>query len=752
MIPTRIFSLFVIALGSFEFIVRIFKKSNNKLGLNFSNSIILIAIGIFGFIFDSYMILKLSPVLMNVMLLYTFGITLFKPPTIIYRFAVLADKTIPKSLGEKKIAAYCYKVTIIWSVFFVINGTIAALTVFSGSVLIWAIYNLGVSYILAGILFGCEFIVRKFVHKKIPKAVPLSSFNKNSRNFHDVICYEGSWNDGIYKTWGDFLKGTAVLRKKIESADGDRYFLYCEDCWHFLLAFTALLQCKKEIILSSNINPAYIAEIKGDANFLIDHNFSTDGINEKAFHIPQILLENIHDDITKCPKIISDKTSISLYTSGSTGTPKEVKQRLTELENDNAFILSMWGEELLTRKVCSTVTQHHIYGLLFSIMLPFTAGVPFRRQRVQFPDEFLKLIDTEYSIITIPAFLKRGVEILTPNDLSAKSPWIFVSGGVLDSGLARKTSEVFGFWPIEIYGSTETSGIAWRQSNKGIEWTPFDNVQLGQNDEGCLVIRSPYIKDPEGFETADTVELLEDKRFLLKGRIDSVVKIEEKRISLLEIETRILQSDLASDAFVLSMESTRQYIAAVIVFNNKGREKFDNLEKHIINKFWREYLLNYFESIAIPKKWRYPEVLPPADIQGKIKKETLRQLFSDENQSIKADFSKYNKVKLIEKKEKSITLELSIPDTSPYYDGHFPGFPVLPAVAQVDLVVRFASEHFGMSITVSKINRIKFLNIIRPGNPLIIFMEIDKENMNFKISSPESEIVYSSGAMTINRY
>ena len=471
----------------------------------------------------------------------------------------------------------------------------------------------------------------KSIFKKIPKNIPLSSFNKESRNLSHIMCYEGAWSDGIYKTWDDFLKETSVLRKEIESAGNDRWFLYCEDCWHFLLAFTALLQCQKEIILSSNVSPAYIAEIKGDANLLTDHIFPVDSISEKTFFIPSILSENTHEEgINECPKITSSETSIVLFTSGSTGTPKAVKQRLTELENDNAFILSMWKEELLFRKFCSTVNHHHIYGLLFSILLPFTAGIPFRRQRIKVPEEFLSLTDTEYAIVTVPAFLKRGVEILSANDLAAKSPWIFVAGGVLDEGLARKIGEIFGFWPIEIYGSTETSGIAWRQSDKGIEWTPFANVQLSQNDEGCLVIRSPYIKDMACFETADTVELLEDGRFLLKGRIDSVVKIEEKRISLAEIEARITQSGLATDAFVIPMEGRRQYLAAVIVFNNKGKEKFNNVEVYKINKFWREYLLNYFENVVIPKKWRYPEALP-TDIQGKINRNAIMQLFLDVN-------------------------------------------------------------------------------------------------------------------------
>jgi len=480
-IPVRIFSLFTIALALFDIVFRILQKHTKKHISNYSNSLLLLIMGILGLIINTNIVHKLSPVMMNIMLLYTFGITLFEPPAMIYRFAVLADKSIPKSLGQKEIAAYCYKVTVIWVVFFIINGSIAALTVFFGSDFLWAIYNNGVSPVLIGSLFAGEFIVRKIVHKKIPKAVPLSSFNNKSRNLSHVMCYEGAWNDSIYKTWGDFLKGTSALRKKIELVDGNRWFLYCEDCWHFLLAFTALLQCKKEIILSCDISPAYITEITEDTNFLTDHIFPVDGVNEKTILIPSILSENDHMGIYKCPKIKRDKTSIVLLTSGSHDTSKVIKQQLTKLENDNAYILSVWGRELLDRKFYSTVNHHHIYGLLFSILLPFTAGIPFRRQRIQVPDEFKKLNDTGYTIITSAAFLEREVEILRQNDISAKSNWVFVADGELEPELAGKTSEIFGFWPIEINSSIEMtsqewpSGIAWRQSNKGLEWTPFDN-------------------------------------------------------------------------------------------------------------------------------------------------------------------------------------------------------------------------------------------------------------------------------------
>ncbi|MCL2129444.1 MAG: acyl-CoA synthetase [Treponema sp.] len=442
---------------------------------------LLLIIGISGFIINTDIVHKLSPVMMNIMLSYSFGITLFEPPAMIYRFAVLMDKSIPKSLGQKEIAAYCYKVTVIWVVFFIINGIVAAFTVFFGSDLFWAIYNGGVANVLMGSLFAGEFIVRKIVDKKIPKAFPLSSFKSKSRSLSHVICYEGAWNDGIHKTWGDFLKETSALRKKIEPVEGNIWLLYCEDCWHFLVAFTALLQCKKEIIVSCNISNAYISEIREDVNFLTDHIFPIDGIErysfKKTFLITSILSENRHEGIYECPKITSDKTSIVLFPLASPEAPKAIKQRLTELENDNAKILSMWGRELLNSKFCSTVNQHNIYGLLFSILLPFTAGIPFRRE-VMVPEEFIKLNDSGYTIITSAAFLERGAEFLRQKGISNKSTWVFVSNGELNPELAGETSEIFGFWPIEINLATHEipGGIAWRQSNKSLEWTPFGNV------------------------------------------------------------------------------------------------------------------------------------------------------------------------------------------------------------------------------------------------------------------------------------
>jgi 3-hydroxymyristoyl/3-hydroxydecanoyl-(acyl carrier protein) dehydratase len=254
------------------------------------------------------------------------------------------------------------------------------------------------------------------------------------------------------------------------------------------------------------------------------------------------------------------------------------------------------------------------------------------------------------------------------------------------------------------------------------------------------------------------VEMLEDGRFLLKGRIDSVVKIEEKRISLTEIESRILQSGLVYDVCVISMEDApgadkdrrRQYLAAAMAFNDQGKEKFSSLEKREINKFWKDYLNKYFENIVIPKKWRYLDALP-SDAQGKKKRDDIKHLFSAENfvrdSAGSAGFTGLGAETVIEKTENSVSLEFSVPEDCPYFDGHFPGYPILPAVAQIEMVVRFASRYLGTGIAVSQIRKVKFVNLIKPFTSILLKLEKNNDALTFNLSSPDGGTVYSMGTI-----
>ena len=780
-VPLRQFSLFLIAFAAFALIAGAPWSGAQKSGAQKSGGprasgkgaaapplgkglagrlpgpLLPLAVGIAALATDSATALRLYPLLVNALLLAAFAGTLLSPPSMAFRLATMQDKTIRGSLGEKKVGAYCRKVTIAWCAFFVANGSVAAWTIFFGSDAQWSVYNGGISYILIGALFAGEFAVRKMAQRKIPKAVPLSALNSDSRDASAVVCFDGSWGDGRRETWGDFLRGTAALRRRIDEAGGGRWFLRCDDGWHFLLALAALLQCRKEVALTASAGPALARERDG-APMLADVPAGLPGgeieieNSENVFNIPAILAAaGAAGSLEKAPEISAEEAAIVLHTSGSAGEPKEVRWRLAELESDNKFALAKWGDEFLGRKFCSTVSHHHIYGLLYSALLPFTAGVPFRRGRISFPEELEKLRDAEYALITVPAFLKRAAEAQSAGGPLLKSPWIISSGGALDPETAQKTRDALGFWPVEVYGSTETAGVAWRQSSAGAEWTPFDGAQATAGREGRLVVRSPCVMDPAGFETADLAEILEDGRFLLKGRADLVVKIEEKRVCLAEVESRVMQSGLAADACAVAMEGKRQYLAAAVAFNDKGKERFAGLEKKDVNEFWRRHLSQYFESVVVPKKWRYLDALP-ADSQGKKKRGEVRLLFevetsNKETRDCARGFGSLGAEKVIEKTENSVSLEFSVPATSPYFDGHFPGLPVLPGVAQIELVMRFAARHLEASVALSGIRRVKFTNFVRPDAPLLLKLEKNGKTITFSLSSRDGEKMYSMGTM-----
>lgn len=683
-------------------------------------------------------VFRLYPLFISGFFLSVFLFSLSTEEPIIYRFATLTQPAIKSSITRDKVKSYCRRVTIVWCAFFMLNGTAALLTAVLMSDRIWAIYTGLISYILMGALFAGEFIVRVIVQQGMEKEVPLSKVQENSRHRDAILCYQGNWSQKQYKTWSDFIQDTARLRHYIRQFPNEKWLLHCEDTWLFLVAYAALLQCRKTVMLTANVSPAFLQEIRGE-----DTPFLTDQQLPHTISIAEVLQNEatIAQQELAPPAITPDDTNIILYTSGSTGHPKAVVQRLTEFEQDNRFILSQWGPQLIKRKLCTTVSHHHIYGLLFSIMLPFTAGIPFRRRRVEHPEEFLNLNDTSYTIIAVPAFLKRANQENPRYNLV--DPWIFTSGGVLTPEEGQRTSQRFGFWPIEVYGSTETSGIAWRCSQDGIAWTPFQNAEITLAENGCLKVRSPYIKTPEGFVTGDLAELLQDGRFILKGRADSIVKIEEKRISTTELENRLLQSGLVQDATVIPLQEThRQSLGAAPVLNKAGKEKFRDSTKLEMNNFFKEYLRDFFEQVVIPRKWRFPDAIP-LDTQGKKSREAIVALFSQQEEF---------HVHSVESETDGATVIFSVPASSVYFDGHFPSFPLLPAVAQVTIALKLAKRYLGITTTPRRIRKMKFSNMITPEQSVRLTMKVsdDGKNMAIKMENPSSpRQIYSQGTIKI---
>ena len=100
--------------------------------------------------------LKLYPVLVNGALLAIFGASLWYPPPVAERIARLGYPDLPI-----EIVAYTRKVTQAWCVFFGANALTALWTAVWGSDDVWFYYNGIIAYLLAGLMFTGEWLLRR---------------------------------------------------------------------------------------------------------------------------------------------------------------------------------------------------------------------------------------------------------------------------------------------------------------------------------------------------------------------------------------------------------------------------------------------------------------------------------------------------------------------------------------------------------------------------------------------------------------
>ena len=84
----------------------------------------------------------------------------------------------------------------------------------------------------------------------------------------------------------------------------------------------------------------------------------------------------------------------------------------------------------------------------------------------------------------------------------------------------------------------------------------------------------------------------------------------------------------------------------------------------------------------------------------------------------------------------TITDTVKIAGNSPWFSGHFPDDPILPGIAQLDMVVAVISQHGNENLWIKKLSRIKFKKLIRPGDLLSIQADYNqkKNNYSFRIT------------------
>ncbi|BET95508.1 hypothetical protein TCT1_04290 [Xenorhabdus sp. TCT-1] len=119
-----------------------------------------ITLGLASLLLRNHQLLMYYPVVVNAVLLILFSSSLRYGPPIIERIARIKEPDLPP-----KGIIYTRKVTYIWCLFFMFNGTVSLGTCLYNDMPLWTLWNGMVSYLLIGLLISIEWLVRQRVKK-----------------------------------------------------------------------------------------------------------------------------------------------------------------------------------------------------------------------------------------------------------------------------------------------------------------------------------------------------------------------------------------------------------------------------------------------------------------------------------------------------------------------------------------------------------------------------------------------------------
>jgi len=288
-----------------------------------------------------------------------------------------------------------------------------------------------------------------------------------------------------------------------------------------------------------------------------------------------------------------DADWVRLFTGGSTGRPQLCSKTPEKLLGEALYLCEKFGLSADDR-IVAAVPPYHIYGLLYSVLVPFVASAAVLDQRPAFPREIERAVrDHEATTLVAAPIHYRALRDSAPRN--SRLRMAFSSASMLadedNAAFCRRTGA-----PIhEVYGSTETGGVASRCRARGQSaFQVFDGVDW-KIDSGHLMVRSAFMspepdRHADGFvKIGDRARRTGDGGFLLLGRSDGIVKVAGKRVDLENIREKIMVIDGVRDVVVQALPHAgpRENTIAVVVSGEVAEEKIrtslsDRLEAHAL--------------------------------------------------------------------------------------------------------------------------------------------------------------------------
>jgi acyl-coenzyme A synthetase/AMP-(fatty) acid ligase/3-hydroxymyristoyl/3-hydroxydecanoyl-(acyl carrier protein) dehydratase len=541
----------------------------------------------------------------------------------------------------------------------------------------------------------------------------------------------------VHRTWGDLMADAGAVARHLRRGEGPdsserEVMVACTDRYRSAVSLLAVWHAGRVAGLPPNGRPETIDALchaRGIRRILHDGG-GAGGV--QAVDVRTIIAQP--GEPLPAPKFPPARVLVCVFTSGSTGQHVAYDKTAQQILGEARLLSDLFALGPGTR-LLATVPPHHIYGLLFGVLVPLMGGGAVLRLT---PHHAETIADHAKRwganvLVSVPAHL-HGLAVLPPDSLP-RFTRVFSSGGPLSEATAGQAAHLLGTAITEVFGASETGGIAWRQvggqkeTETGVAtprptdgqardeggghkpWQPFPGIRVESEPDGRIIIHSPFVPRHDGsgdevpsFAGADRIALHADGRFDLLGRADGVVKIGGNRTSIAEVEQRLLAIAGVRDAVVISVDVAgprRHELWAAVAAS------------HLSVSQIRTTLLHALDPIAIPRRFRIVEALP-RESNGKLVRRRLLDLFAaaapgSTNPVVMGGAAEF------------VRDEVHFPPDSRCFLGHFDGFPVVPGVVQVnDLVLRRIRAAWPGLRHLRRIVALKFRSPIRPGDTVAV--------------------------------
>jgi len=354
-------------------------------------------------------------------------------------------------------------------------------------------------------------------------------------------------HDGRCVSVRDFLREVTAVAAQLPAA---RHAVnLCVDRYRFLVSFCAVAVSGQTNLLPSSRAPQAIADVMRaypDSYALADAPLESP---PARLYRPEFggIVENA---LFSMPTLAAEHTIAIGFTSGSTGQPK------ANAKSWGAFCAStalnaalLCGEH--APNVVATVPPQHMYGMELSVLLPLRSAASIHSGQPFFPADIahaLRQVPAPRLLVTTPVHLRA---LLRESPDLPRLHAIVSATAPLDAELAQAAQARYGTRLIEVFGSTETCVIAWRETAHEQAWRLYPGIELQPQPDGTLV-NAPYFAAPTLLQ--DIVELLPGGAFVLRGRNSDLLEIAGKRASLGDLNKRLLAIAGVQDGVVFPLE------------------------------------------------------------------------------------------------------------------------------------------------------------------------------------------------------